>query len=488
MARPGARLTKRLEALRISTLTAKIVPVPGSRPESPRPSPHGLPRLPPDFQLGTSTAAYQIEGAVAANGRGPSIWDTFVAQPGRIADGSDASRACEHYDRSSEDVALLKRLGARSHRLSLSWSRIQPTGTGKPDQRGLDFYDRLLDELLDNDVQPMVTLYHWDLPQALEDDGGWLNRATVEAFAAYAAIVGERFGDRVERWVPVDEPNLTTWLGYGTGVHAPGRSLGFDALPAAHHQLVAHGRAAIELRSAGSGRQASIGCANNHAPMWPASDNPADVGASKLFDALWNGAFLEPMLLGRYPVDLAPLMEGIVVPGDLATIRQPLDFYGVSYHHPMRVGAAPEGAETPFVVRQLLGRPTTDLGRPIVPDALREWLIMLRARFRAALPPIVITEAGCSDAVGPGADGVVDDEARIDYLRAHLEAVVEAFRRGVDVRGFYAHSLLDGFEWSDGLEHRFGLVHVDHETQVRTSKRSFQWYADLIAAQSQHQA
>jgi beta-glucosidase len=438
------------------------------------------PQLPPGFIFGTSTSSYQIEGAVAEDGRGPSIWDTFTSQQGRVVDGSTGAVACDHYHRVDEDVALLERLGAPGYRFSIAWPRIQPTGQGAPNAAGLDFYDRLIDRVLAAGVKPMVTLYHWDLPQALEDDGGWLNRSTIDCFAEYAAIVGERFADRVEHWIPINEPNVVTLLGYSIGMHAPGRTLMFDALPVAHHLLVAHGRAAIALREAGA---SSVGCANNHAPMWPASEEPEDVGATKLFDAMWNGMFLEPMLLGRYPADLWPLLEDAILPGDLATIRQPLDFYGVNYYNPMRIGAAPEEAEMPFEFRELLGYPTTDFGWPVVPDALREWLIMFRARFRAALPPIVITESGCSYGMGPDADGVVDDQPRIDYLDSHLRAVAEAINRGVDIRGFYTWSLMDNFEWGEGYTQRFGLVHVDFETLARTPKRSFQWYADMIAAQ-----
>lgn len=438
------------------------------------------PQLPPGFRFGTSTSSYQIEGAVADDGRGASIWDTFAHQPGRIADGSTGDVACDHYHRLDEDVELIGRLGAPGYRFSIAWPRIQPNGSGAPNPKGLDFYDRLIDRLLGVGVQPMVTLYHYDLPQALEDDGGWLNRATIDHFAEYAAIVGERYADRVEHWIPVNEPNVVTLLGYGIGLHAPGRELMFDALPVAHHLLLAHGRAAIALRAAGA---ESVGCANNHAPMWPASDDAADVGATKLFDAMWNGLFLEPMLLGRYPADLAPLLEDVVHPGDLATIRQPLDFYGVNYYNPMKIGAAPEDADMPFEFRELLGHPTTDIGWPVVPDALREWLITFRARFRAALPPIMITESGCAYNTGPDEHGVVDDQARIDYLASHLRAVSEAVIRGVDVRGFYTWSLMDNFEWAEGYGQRFGLVHVDYDTLVRTPKRSFQWYADMIAAQ-----
>ncbi|MGZ4446271.1 MAG: GH1 family beta-glucosidase [Nocardioides sp.] len=438
------------------------------------------PQLPPGFRFGTSTASYQVEGAVHEDGRGPSVWDTFAARPGAIHDGSTGEVACDHYHRFPEDVALMKELGTGGYRFSLSWPRIQPTGSGAPNAKGLDFYDRLIDALLEAGQQPMVTLFHWDLPQTLEDDGGWLNRATIDRFAEFASIVGERYADRVEHWIPVNEPNVVMMMGYATGMHAPGRELLFDALPVAHHLLVAHGRAAIALRAAGA---TSVGCANNHAPMWPGSDQPEDVGATKLFDALWNGMFLEPMLLGRYPVDLFPLLEEGILPGDMATIRQPLDFYGVNYYNPMKVSAAPEDSVMPFVLGELLGYPTTDFGWPVVPDALREWLITFRARFRAALPPIMITESGCSYGMGPDADGVVDDQPRIDYLDAHLRAVATAIQRGVDVRGYYTWSLIDNFEWAEGFSQRFGLVHVDFETQKRTPKRSFAWYRDMIASQ-----
>jgi beta-glucosidase len=435
--------------------------------------------LPPGFRFGTSTAAYQIEGAATEGGRGPSIWDTFSAEPGRISDGSTGEVACDHYHRYEEDVALMAELGTEGYRLSLSWSRIMPDGR-TVNEAGLAFYDRLLDTLVTHGIKPMVTLYHWDLPQALEDDGGWLNRETVDRFAEYAAVVGARYVDRVEHWIPINEPNVASLLGYGLGLHAPGRTLMFDSLWASHHMLLGHGRAAIELRRHGA---QSIGCANNHAPVWPASDDDADVGASKIYDGLWNAMFLEPMLLGRYPVDLAPLLDGLAEPGDMATIRQPLDFYGVNYYNPMKVAAAPEDADMPFELRDVVGYPTTDLGWPVVPDALREWLIIFRARYRAALPPIMITESGCAYNMGPDEDGVVDDQPRIDYLHAHLTAVAEAIERGVDVRGYYCWSLLDNFEWAEGFSQRFGLVHVDYDTLARTRKRSFQWYADLIAAQ-----
>jgi beta-glucosidase len=444
------------------------------------PSP-SFPHLPPGFRFGTSTASYQIEGGAKEGGKGPSIWDTFTHQPGNVVDHSDGDVACDHFHRWEEDVALMKELGAGGYRFSIAWPRIQPTGRGPANADGLAFYDRLIDRMLESGVQPMVTLYHWDLPQGLQDDGGWLNRDTVERFAEYAAIVGEAFADRVEHWIPVNEPNVVTMLGHALGMHAPGYALLFDALPVAHHLLLGHGRAAIALREAGA---TSVRCANNHAPIWPASDSDADVGASKIFDALWNGMYLEPMLLGRYPADLEPLLSDYIRPGDLATIRQPLDFYGVNYYNPMKVAATGENAALPFEILDLLGYETTDFGWPIVPDALREWLVMFRGRFRAALPPIYITESGCSYGDEPDEDGVVDDQRRIAYLDSHLRAIKKAIDSGVDVRGYYTWSLMDNFEWGEGYTQRFGLVHVDYETLVRTPKKSFHWYADMIKAQA----
>lgn len=440
-----------------------------------------FPVLPPGFQFGTASGAYAAEGGWDADGRGPSIWDTFARQPGKVADGSTGAVAADSYHRWPEDVDLLRRLGGGGHRFSISWSRVRPTGSGEWNQAGIDHYDRFIDALLEAGVRPMVTLYHYDLPQALEDDGGWLNRATIDRFAEFATAMGERFADRVEHWIPVSEPANAAYLGYGLGQQAPGKQMLFDCMPVAHHMLVAHGRGAMALRAAGA---TSVGCANNHASIWPFSDDPADVGASKLFDAIWNGVFMESMLLGRYPVDLQFLMEEVMHDGDLATIRQPLDFYGLNYYSPQRVGATREDALLPFEWRPLLGYPVTDAGWSVVPDSLREWLIVFRARFRAALPPIIITENGASYDVAPGPDGVVDDRARIEYLDLYLRAVGQAIQRGVDVRGYYYWSLLDSFEGADGLRSRYGLVHVDPQTQDRIPKRSFDWYAQMISAQS----
>lgn len=446
-----------------------------SRAEAPRAG--RRPRLPEGFVFGVGTSAYQVEGAVAEDGRGPSIWDTFSHRPGVIADGSTGDVSCDHYHRYAEDIGMLSRLGVGGYRFSVSWSRVLPTGSGQVNQAGLDFYDRMVDELLSQGIVPMATLTQGDLPQALEDDGGWLNRATADRFAEYAAVVGERLSDRVHQWIPVNSPNVTTVLGYGAGQRAPGRTLSFSALPAAHHMLLAHGRGAVALRAAGA---TSVGCANNHSPVWPASEAPEDVGASKLMDMFWNGMFLEPLLLGRYPFDLGPLLEGSVHDGDLATIRQPLDFYGINYYSPIRIAAAPEDSDIPFIQMPIVGYPLTDSGWPVVPAGLKEWLIMLRARYRAALPPVIITESGCAYGSDGGPESLHDQD-RIDYLNGHLTAIAEAILAGVDVRGYYVWTLMDNFEWAVGLSERFGLVHVDFETQARTPKASFDWYRDLIA-------
>jgi len=443
--------------------------------------PVAIPQFPPGFVFGTVASAYLIEGATTEDGRGQCIWDVYSRRPGAVADGSTAEIAADHYHHVAEDVALLQRLGAPAYRFSVSWPRVLPTGRGTVNQRGLDFYDRLTDRLLAAGVRPSATLYWGDLPQALEDDGGWLNRATVDAFAEYAAVVAARLGDRITEWVPVQDPNVAGYMGYALGTFAPGRQLGFEVVPAVHHLLLAHGRGAIALREAGA---TSVGCATHHAPMWPTSEDPADIGAAKLADMAWNAVPLEAMLLGRYPADLMPFFEEVIAPGDLATIRQPLDFYGVNFFAPQRIGAAPEGADVPFEVVPLLGHQATDVGWAVAPNALREWLIITRARYRAAMPPLVVTECGAAyNDEGVGARDEVVDQRRIDYLGAHLEAVSAAIQRGVDVRGFYAYTLLDCWDWEEGFTGRYGLVHVDRDTLVRTPKASYRWYAEVIAGQ-----
>jgi beta-glucosidase len=450
-----------------------------------------VPLLPAGFRFGTSTASYQIEGAAHEGGRGLSVWDTFCARPGTVSDGSNGDVACDHYHRYPEDVALMRDLGVGGYRLSIAWPRVQPEGSGRANPEGLAFYDRLVDELLAAGVRPMATLFHWDLPQALEDRGGWLQRDTAERFAEYAALVALRLGDRVEHWCPVNEPNVVTMLGHALGVHAPGKQLMFDALPVAHHLLLGHGRALAALRAVGA---KSVGTANNHSPVLAATDDPADVAAAELYDTLWNRIFSDPVLLGRYPAGIFELMPG-PVEDDLAVISAPVDFYGLNYYNPTRIAdpASPLEAEpgmdevltgrgAPFKMVPLEGYERTAFGWPVVPDGLRETLVGLKTAYGDRLPPVYITESGCAYDDVVGADGAVHDPQRVAYHDAHLRAVADAIADGVDVRGYYAWSLLDNFEWAEGYSKRFGLVHVDYATQRRTPKDSYAWYRDLIAA------
>ncbi|MFD5218178.1 GH1 family beta-glucosidase [Streptomyces tendae] len=428
-----------------------------------------MPRFPDGFLWGVSTSAHQIEGA--AELRGPSVWDAFTAEPGRVKDGSTAAVACDHYHRYREDVALLADLGVDAYRFSVSWPRVDSPG-------GLDFYDRLVDELCAAGVRPVPTLFHWDLPTGLD----WLERDTAARFAQYVSLVAGRLGDRVGKWITLNEPAEHTLLGHALGVHAPGRELLFDALPAAHHQLLAHGLAVRALRAAGA---TDVGIANSHGPTWPASDNPADREAAEFYDLLLNRTFADPLLTGRYPEGIGDLMPGDVT-ADLEVIAEPLDWYGVNYYAPTRVGA-PRGAEIefggvtlpaelPFSVREIEGRPLTDFGWPVVPEGLTELLTGFRDRYGDRLPPVVITENGCSY------EGL-DDRDRIAYLDRHVRALHRAIEAGVDVRGYFVWSLLDNFEWAEGYARRFGLVHVDFETLRRTPKASYGWFRDLLCGQ-----
>ncbi|MFC7305627.1 GH1 family beta-glucosidase [Streptomyces monticola] len=433
-----------------------------------------LPPFPRDFLWGVSTSAHQIEGA--ADQRGRSVWDAFTAEPGRVKDGTTAAVACDHYHRYQEDVALLRDLGVDAYRFSVSWPRAE-----SPD--GLGFYDRLVDELCAAGVRPVPTLFHWDLPLGIEEAGGWLHRGTAERFAAYAATVADRIGDRVQKWITLNEPAEHTLLGHALGAHAPGKQLLFDALPVAHHQLLAHGLAVRALRAAGA---RDIGIANSHGPTWPASQRPDDREAADFYDVLLNRLFADPLILGRYPDGIAELLPGDVS-ADLRIISEPLDWYGINYYQPTKVGA-PQGAEIefsgltlpaelPFSVRELDDYPVTGFGWPVVPEALTELLVGFRERYGDRLPPLVITENGCSY------DGL-DDQERIAFLDSHLRALHRALEAGVDVRGYFVWSLLDNFEWAEGYRQRFGLVHIDYDTLERTPKASYAWLREALRAQA----
>ncbi|MFJ2826707.1 GH1 family beta-glucosidase [Streptomyces sp. NPDC087263] len=427
-----------------------------------------LPQFPPNFLWGVSTSAHQIEGAT--DERAPSVWDTFTAEPGHVKDGSTAEVACDHYHRYREDVTLLRNLGVDAYRFSVSWPRVNSPG-------GLDFYDRLVDELCAAGVRPVPTLFHWDLPVDLD----WLDRSTAERFAEYAAVVAARLSDRVTKWITLNEPAEHTLLGHALGAHAPGKKLLFDALPVAHHQLLGHGLAVRALRAAGV---TDIGIANSHGPTWAASDSTEDVQAADFYDLLLNRLFADPLLLGQYPEGIADLLPGDVE-SDLKIIAEPLDWYGINYYQPTKVGA-PEGAEIefggltlpaelPFSVRELAGYPVTDFGWPVVPEALTELLTGFHERYGDRLPPVVITENGCSY------EGI-DDQERITFLDGHVRALHKALEAGVDVRGYFVWSLLDNFEWAEGYTRRFGLVHVDYQTLKRTPKASYAWLRDALRA------
>jgi beta-glucosidase len=440
-----------------------------------------MPRFPDGFSWGVATSAYQIEGAVAQDGRGDSIWDTFGRQPGAIRDGQTADVATDHYHRWSQDLDLMADLGVTAYRFSLAWPRIQPPGSGAPCKAGLDFYDRLTDELLARGIAPIPTLYHWDLPQPLEDAGGWMSRDTAYRFADYAGLAAERLADRIPLWITLNEPFVVTAFAYALGFHAPGKSLMLDALPTAHYQLLGHGLAVLALRAAGA---AQVAITNNCTPVWPASQSPADLAAAAAYDTMHNRLFNDPVLLGEYP-DLSAF--GIDDPDwvqadDLAIISAPLDALGINYYNPTRISALPD-SPLPFQLEPIPGYPVTAFGWPVIPAGLTELLTLFRDRYGDRLPPVYITENGCSTDDEPDATGLIDDQPRIRYLDGHIRAVADAITAGVDVRGYLTWSLMDNFEWTEGYHQRFGLVHVDFETQGRTPKASFGWYRDLIAAQ-----
>ncbi len=435
-----------------------------------------VPHFGPDFLWGVSTASYQIEGAVDEDGRGKSIWDEFSHTAGRTHDGDTGDVACDHYHRYVQDVGLMADLGVNAYRFSISWPRIQPDGvTVEP--RGLDFYDRLVDSLLERGIEPSATLFHWDSPLAFEADGGWENRAITDRFADYAHVVGERLSDRVTRWFTLNETVVFTLLGHGNGIHAPGKTLGFGALQVAWHQLLAHGKAVQALRAAGA---AQVGPANNHAQIRPIDDSDASRDAAGLFDLVYNRAFLDPILLKTWP--LAGIVDPVAEDGDLDLIAQPIDFLGVNSYNPSYIAAAEQGAEIPFEQVTPEGFEYNDFGWPIIPEGFTQMLVGLKQTYGDALPPILITENGGAFNETPGDDGRVRDQRRIDYTAAHLAALRDAMDAGVDVRGYFHWSLMDNFEWAEGYSQRFGLTYVDYETQQRIPKDSFDWYRAVIAA------
>jgi len=456
-----------------------------------------------DFVLGGATAAYQIEGAADEDGRGRSIWDVFSHTPGRVVNGDTGDVAIDHYHRFKDDVAIMADLGLDAYRFSVSWPRIQPEGRGPGLEAGLDFYSRLTDELLEAGIDPWITLYHWDLPQALQDAGGWPERDTAHRFADFAAIMHDHLGDRVKHWITLNEPFCTAFVGYAAGRHAPGVREPAAALRTVHHLLLGHGLAMQALRARGV-EQAGITL--NLYSVHPASDSAVDTDAARRVDGFQNRLFLDPLLKGRYPQDmLHDLAEfggmGEVRDGDLEIISTPIDLLGINYYtryvitgdpeHPDLVGERTGQLDSPYPGAQHArevrhGMPLTDLGWEIDPDGLHEVLVRLKDEYPAV--PLVITENGAAFADVPDEDdGVVHDLDRIGYVRDHLVACARAIDDGVPLRGYFLWSVFDNFEWAEGYAKRFGLVHVDYRTQVRTPKASARWYADVLRTRSPDQ-
>jgi beta-glucosidase len=432
--------------------------------------------FPDGFLWGASTAAYQIEGAVREDGRGPSIWDTFCHLPGNIEGGDTGDLACDHYHRWPEDVALMRELGLGAYRLSTAWPRILPEGKGAPNIKGLEFYDRLVDGILDAGIEPWVCLYHWDLPQALEYRGGWQNRDTASWFAEYAQLTVRRLGDRVKHWATFNEPNCACVKGYSDGEHAPGIRGRLSGLSAIHIMNLAHGLGIEAMRSERA--DLLLGDIFNFHPYEPASERDEDEVATIMLDALWNRSFPDPQMLGRYPEPLAAEIEPLVQPGDLDLIRQKLDYFAFNHYTRSRARRDPDH---PFEVGTLPappGAPRTDMGWEIAPDAFRAVMVEAKERYAGDLP-IYILENGAAFPDRVEADGRIRDDQRVSYLRSYLGAVQDAIAAGVPVRGYFVWSLLDNFEWTLGYSKRFGLVHVDYATQQRRPKDSFHFYAEL---------
>jgi beta-glucosidase len=443
--------------------------------------------MPDGFQWGVATSAYQIEGGRNEDGKGDSIWDRFTHLPGTTFCAQSGDIACDHYHRWSEDIRLMADLGITAYRFSTAWTRILPDGDGDINQAGLDFYSHLVDELLAADIVPWVTLYHWDLPQALEDRGGWRNRYTVDAFVHYASVVSAALGDRVKNWITHNEPWVAAFIGHLDGAHAPGLKDWDAALTAGHHLLLSHGRAVPVIRSNSPGSE--VGIALDCRPSRPASDAPADIAAQHHFDGFRNRWFFDPVFGRGYPRDMVdgyrargryeserPPFEQ---PGDLDEMGARIDFLGINYYTSLTVAAGGEETEA-------TGVPSgpnppegfTEMGWEMTPDALTEFLVRVNREYQPS--KILITENGASYGDGPGSDGVIHDQRRIDYIRLHLVAVREAIDLGVPVDGYFVWTLLDNFEWSLGFSQRFGLVWVDHETRARIPKDSYHWYAKVI--------
>lgn len=442
--------------------------------------------FPTDFFWGVATSAYQIEGATLEAGRGESIWDRFAATPGKIADGTDGSVACDHYHRWRQDLELLRWLGVGAYRFSIAWPRIFPLGTGEANPAGLDFYDALVDGLLGAGIVPHITLNHWDLPQALQDTGGWGSRTTCDAFVTYADAVSRRLGDRVRDWCTHNEPWCISVLGNEEGHHAPGLRDPAEALWVAHHLLLSHGRAVPVLRANSPG--ARVGIVLNLVPTYAATSRPGDVDEARRLDGFFNRWFLDPVFRGQYPADAiadragAGHLDSAALPfvedGDMATIQTPLDWLGVNYYGRAIARRDPPSEGVPSIAEAPAAQ-RTDMGFEVYPEGLYDLLFRLRRDYAPAR--LLITENGAAYGNSPGTDRRISDTARIDFYRGHLGALRRAIAEGVPVEGYFAWSLLDNFEWAHGYQMRFGLVWVDYATQERIPKESAHWYRRVAA-------
>ncbi len=442
-------------------------------------------RFPEGFLWGVATAAYQIEGAVAEDGRGESIWDRFSHTPGKVYQGHTGDVACDHYHRYRADVEEMARLGVGAYRFSVAWPRIFPQGRGQANPRGLDFYRRLIDALRERGIVPVVTLYHWDLPQALQERGGWAHRDTAYRFADYAAYLFDRLDEAVPYWITQNEPSVVAILGHVTGEHAPGLQDPIAGFRAAHHLLLSHALALQAYREGGR-RHGRIGITLNLSPVQPAGDDPEDEAAARRLDGLLNRWFLDPLFRGAYPSDMVAHFAGLGLPlpeppqEEMRAIAAPIDFLGVNYYSRQLVCHEP--GEPLMAMRQVEGPlPKTAMGWEVYPEGLRRLLERLRHEYTGELP-ILITENGAAfdDAVSP--DGAVHDPARVAYLRDHLLAVSRAIDDGIPVRGYFLWSLMDNFEWAHGYSKRFGVLYVDFDTQARIWKDSAHWYRRVIEA------
>lgn len=436
-------------------------------------------RFPADFTWGVAAAAYQIEGAAGEDGRGESIWDRFCRIPGKVHNGDTGDIACDHYHRYQDDVALMRDLGISAYRFSVAWPRVIPNGVGDVNSKGLDFYDRLVNDLLNAGIEPYITLYHWDLPQVLEDRGGWTNRDTADAFAAYVEAVVRRLGDRVHHWITQNEPQVASFQGYGGGEHAPGRDEGLtSALSAAHHLLLSHGKAAQVIRSISP--DAQIGITLNIDPIYPLSQDSADLDAARQIDGSRNRWFLDPIFRGTYPEDMVATWERYmphIEERDLETISVPVDFLGVNNY-------------SRTLVRGEHGKPKyihpressyTDMDWEVYPEGIHDLLVRITRDY--APPRIYITENGAAFPDVREHDGSVRDPERTAFLQQYVAAAARAIREGVQLAGYFVWSLLDNFEWGWGYWKRFGITYVDYPTLERVPKQSFEWYRDFIASQ-----